>query len=113
MIEGILKVGDIVETFEGEVSKVKEMNLRTSMAETRDNIILIVPNSKLINGIVINWSHLNKTTRLGVTVGVSYDSDVELVTNLLLQCALNHEEVVKHPKPVVFFRDFGNSSLRF
>lgn len=71
MIEGILKVGDIVETFEGEVSKVKEMNLRTSMAETRDNIILIVPNSKLINGIVINWSHLNKTTRLGVTVGVS------------------------------------------
>ncbi len=113
LIEGTLKVGDIVETHDGEVGKVKEMNLRTSKLESRDNIILIVPNSKLINDVVINWSHTNRTTRFGVNVGVAYGSDVKNVTEILLKCASEHKHIVKKPAPMVFFRDFGNSSLDF
>lgn len=113
LIEGTLKVGDIVETTDGEVGKVKEMNLRTSKVETRDNIILIVPNSRLINDTVINWSHTNTTTRFGISIGVAYGSDVEKVTRLLLQCANEHSDIVEKPEPFVFFRDFGSSSLDF
>ncbi|MBN1117535.1 MAG: mechanosensitive ion channel [Bacteroidales bacterium] len=113
LVEGTLKVGDIVQTESGEVGKVKEISLRTSKLETRDNIILILPNSKLINDSVINWSHVDKTTRFGVSVGVAYGSDVDKVTELLLKCAEEHKEIVKKPAPTVFFRDFGNSSLDF
>lgn len=113
LVEGTLKVGDIIEIADGEIGQVKEMNLRTSKLETRDNIILIVPNSKLINDIVINWSHTAKTTRFGIAIGVAYGSDVDKVTDLLLNCLNDIPEIVKKPAPTVLFKDFGNSSLDF
>lgn len=113
LIEGTLKVNDIVEMEEGEVGRVKEINLRTSKLETRNNVILIVPNSKLINDVVINWSHIEKKTRFCVKVGVAYGSDVPLVKKVLLECAANEETVFSNPSPFVRFIDFGNSSLDF
>ena len=113
IIEGTLKVGDVVQTQSGEVGRVKEINMRTSKLETRDNIILIVPNSKLINDVVINWSHLEKKTRFKVEVGVAYGSDVLLVKEILLDCAKQHKSVVNIPTPLVRFTDFSDSSLDF
>lgn len=113
IVEGSLKAGDIVQTSEGEVGRVKEINMRTSKIETRDNIILIVPNSKLINEIVINWSHLEKKTRFKVDVGVAYGSDVELVKKVLLECTDSNTSISSNPVPVVRFINFGDSSLQF
>jgi small-conductance mechanosensitive channel len=113
IIEGTLKVGDIVEMIDEEVGRVKEISMRTSKIETRDNIILIVPNSKLINDVVINWSHIEKKTRFNVDVGVAYGSDVNLVKEILLACAGNHNQIFSSPEPRVRFTDFGNSSLDF
>jgi small-conductance mechanosensitive channel len=113
IIEGSLKAGDIVETSDGEVGRVKEINMRTSKIETRDNIILIVPNSKLINEVVINWSHLEKKTRFKVNVGVAYGSDVILVKKVLLECASAHPSISTDPHPIVRFADFSDSSLQF
>ena len=62
LLEGTLKVGDVIEIVEGQIGKVLEIGLRTSKIETRDNIIMIIPNSKLINENVINWSHMEKKT---------------------------------------------------
>ena len=79
LFEGNLKLNDVVELDDGEIGKVKEINFRTTKIETRDNIILVVPNSKFIDGNVINWSHIQKRTRFFVKVGVAYGSDIELV----------------------------------
>jgi small-conductance mechanosensitive channel len=113
LFEGSLKVGDIVEIEDEVIGKVKEIGLRTSKIETRANIIMIIPNSKFITDNVINWSHLEKKTRFSVSVGVAYGSDVELVRDILLQCAKAHKDITKTPKPFVRFTDFGNSSLDF
>jgi small-conductance mechanosensitive channel len=113
IFEGSLKAGDVVQTASGEVGRVKEVNMRTSKIETRDNIILIVPNSLLINEIVINWSHLEKKTRFKVGVGVAYGSDVELVRKVLLECAKSVEWISNEPRSIVRFTDFGDSSLQF
>jgi small-conductance mechanosensitive channel len=113
LFEGTLKVGDIVEFKDGIVGKVKEIGIRTSKIETRSNFIMIVPNSKFISDIVINWSHIEKRTRFDVAVGVAYGSDVELVKKLLLDCANEHKIISKNPEPFVRFEDFGNSSLDF
>jgi small-conductance mechanosensitive channel len=113
LVEGTVKIGDIVEIEGNVVGRVREIGLRTSKIETRDNIIMIVPNSKFISDNVINWSHLEKKTRFSVKVGVSYGSDVGLVTEVLLTCAKEHIEITKDPAPFVRFTDFGESSLDF
>uniref|UniRef100_UPI003217764A mechanosensitive ion channel family protein n=1 Tax=uncultured Draconibacterium sp. TaxID=1573823 RepID=UPI003217764A len=113
LFEGNLKSGDIVEINDGTVGKVREINLRTSKIETRDNIIMVVPNSRFITENVINWSHINKYTRFSVKVGVAYGSDVKLVSKLLYECAKQHKLVETKPEPFVRFLDFGESSLDF
>ncbi len=113
LFEGTLKVGDIVEIRNDIVGKVIEVGLRTTKIETRDNIVMIIPNSKFVTDIVINWSHMEKKTRFHVDVGVAYGSDVEKVTRILLDCALDHTSISTNPKPFVRFNDFGDSSLDF
>jgi len=113
LFEGNLKVGDIVEIQNDIIGKVIEIGIRTSKIETPENIIMIIPNSKFVTDIVINWSHMEKKTRFHVGVGVAYGSDVEKVTKILLQCAENHTLISNSPKPFVRFKDFGDSSLDF
>ncbi len=84
LLEGNMKVGDIIELEDKVVGRVKEIGLRTSKISTRDDITMIVPNSKFVSDKVINWSHEQHSTRFMVEVGVAYGSDVELVTRLLL-----------------------------
>ncbi len=112
LIEGTADVGDVIE-IDGQPAVVKEIGLRTSVVETRDHISIIIPNSRLVVEAVTNWSHNNDFRRFWVSVGVAYGSDVDKVTKLLLQAALDHPMVLKVPAPVVFFEDFGNSSLDF
>lgn len=113
LFEGNLKLNDIVELDDGEIGRVKEFTFRTTKLETRDNIILVVPNAKFIDSNVINWSHIQKKTRFNVKVGVAYGSDVQLVEKVLLNCTDQHKDVSKSPKPFVRFSDFGDSSLDF
>ena len=113
LFEGNLKVGDIVEIQNNLIGRVIEIGLRTSKIETRDNIIMVVPNSKFVTDIVINWSHNEKKTRFHVDVGVAYGSDVEKVSKVLLQCALAQDKILPSPNPFVRFNDFGDSSLDF
>ena len=112
LFEGTLRTGDVVE-LEGVVGIVKDIGFRTTKIESRDNIIMIIPNSKFIEENVINWSHIETRTRFYVEVGVAYGSDVELVKKVLLECAESHNDITDFPAPFVRFNDFGDSSLDF
>ena len=112
LVESTIKVNDVIEV-EGLVGRVKEIGLRTSKVLTRDDIVTIIPNSKFTSERVINWSHTNKKTRFHISVSVAYGSDVELVREVLIECASEHTEVENTPEPFVRFVDFGNSSLDF
>ncbi|WP_338871288.1 mechanosensitive ion channel domain-containing protein [Spirosoma sp. SC4-14] len=112
LIEGTVRVGDMV-VVDDTIVMVKGIGLRTSEVETRDEIVKIVPNSKLVEETVINWSHNDRPTRFHVDIGVAYGSDLELVKTLLLQVASEHSAILLTPKPTVQFRDFGASSLDF
>ncbi len=113
LFEGNLRVGDIVELEENLVGKVVQVGLRTTKIETRDRVVLIIPNSSFISDRLINWSHMEKKTRFHVNVGVAYGSDVDKVTKILREVAEEHAKIARDPKPVVMFYDFGNSSLDF
>ncbi len=112
LFERSVVVGDVLE-LDQKVGKVRQIGLRTSMIETRDNITLVVPNSKLITSNVINWSHFDDKVRFKLSVGVAYKSDTKLVKELLLQAAAEHKNILKHPEPFVRFIAFGDFQLQF
>jgi small-conductance mechanosensitive channel len=112
LFEGSTKVGDILEV-DGDVIKIKRIGLRTSEGINRDDIIVILPNSKITSNKVINWSHQSKKTRFRIKVGVAYGSDVDLVIKLLIESALEQEHITDKESVIARFIDFGNSSLDF
>ncbi len=112
LFEGVIKVDDIVE-LAGFVGRVQEIGIRTTKILTRDNIVMIIPNSKFIEENVINWSTMDELSRFSVSVGVAYGSDVQKVEEALLSCAQEHPRISKTMKPKVRFEDFGDSSLNF
>lgn len=110
--EKSIKINDILE-IDGDIVKIQEIGLRTSMGLNRDEISIIIPNSLITTNKVINWSHQSKQTRFKINVGVAYGSDVDLVMKILKESALEHTEVVDKTTVDVRFLDFGNSSLDF
>lgn len=112
LLEGVFKVGDVIE-FEGTVCKVLRIDLRTSMVETRDGTVIIVPNGNLVNGNIINWSLNHADTRFYISVGVAYGSDTQLVTEILEKITKAHPDVTKKDRLFVKFADFGDSALMF
>jgi small-conductance mechanosensitive channel len=113
LIERKLRIDDVIQLEDGEVGKVTNIGLRTSDIKTRDDIIMIVPNSKFVNDKIINWSHIDENTRFHINVGVAYGSDVNVVRDCLIKTAKTHGQVSKSPEPFVRFNDFGDSSLDF
>jgi small-conductance mechanosensitive channel len=112
LIERPIKVGDIIRV--GSASgRVIDIRVRSSIIQTRDEISIIVPNSKLISEEVISDSYSGQRIRQHVRVGVAYGTDVEKVKTLLCQAALSQEKVLKDPPPSVIFENFGDSSLDF
>ena len=112
IVDKSLRVGDIIE-IDNKVGKVFEIKLRTTRAITRDDKVIIIPNHKFISDIVYNYTQNHKTTRELVRIGVAYGSDIELVTQILLDIVKSQRTILKSPKPFVIFEDFGDSSLIF
>lgn len=112
ILDKSLLVGDIIE-LNGKVGRVIDIKLRTTRAITRDDKIIIIPNSKFITDTLYNYTQNHRTTREFVKVGVAYGSDTNLVKDLLLQSVAKQKGVLKSPKPFVLFEDFGDSALIF
>ncbi len=112
LIERTVTAGDIVE-INHVVGKVREVGLRTTRVITRDDIIILVPNKRLMDDNVINWTQNQQPTRFHVDVSVAYGSDTRLVEKILLETARNHKETVFKDRIIVHFTEFGDSGLFF
>jgi potassium efflux system protein len=112
LAERPIKVGDWVQVgnYEGVVQRI---SVRSTEIKTFERASVILPNSDLISSAVINWVHQDKTGRIDLLVGVSYDSDPEEVRRILLEVAEQNETILKNPAPYVLFRDFGSDALMF
>ena len=74
---------------------------------------LLIPNSYLLENIVVNWTLIDRLTRTQVRVGVSYGSPVKQVAELLEQAVTEQQEVLDDPEPKIIFEDFGGNALIF
>lgn len=107
-----IQAGDTVQ-IDGTWGQVTKVNIRNTVVQTFDNATLFVPNSNLVSGKLVNWSHRDPSVRREIVVGVAYGSDIELVRTILLETAAEHPRVMRQPAPSVLFLDFGESSLDF
>ena len=112
LVDQSVHVGDIIEV-EGQIGKVENIKLRTTRAVTRENKVLIIPNHKFLISTLFNWTENGVITKEFVTVGVGYNSDVDLVKEILLNLAKANKAVLIKPAPFVVFEDFGKNALQF
>jgi potassium-dependent mechanosensitive channel len=112
LIERPVKQGDVVRTGE-TIGVVDEIAMRATRIITRDGVAIIVPNSELITGRVVNLSAPTTVYRARVTVGVAYGSDTARVRETLMSVARSDPQVLATRPPEVYFRDFADSALTF
>lgn len=110
LFERPIRVGDTV-TINGVTGTVAKIRIRAITMIDPDRKEVIVPNKSFVTGQVINWALSNTITRLVVSVGVAYGSDLDLVKRLLLQAAHEQPSVLKDPEPRALFLTFGASTL--
>lgn len=110
LFERPIRVGDIV-TINGVSGTVAKIRIRAITIIDFDRKEVIVPNKSFVTGQVTNWALSNTMTRLVVSVGVAYGSNLELVRQLLLQAANEQSSVLKDPEPKAYFLTFGASTL--
>jgi small-conductance mechanosensitive channel len=112
MAERPIRIGDFVEVG-GANGTVERIGTRSTRIRRVDGVHLLVPNSKLLEETVINWTLVDREIRARVSVGVAYGSPVRKVAELLDEIVCSHESIKEKPRPIVVFEDFGDSSLLF
>jgi small-conductance mechanosensitive channel len=113
LYERPVKVGDML-SVDQQWGRVKAIRVRSTVLETLDGNVMIIPNSQIISGKILNWTHDDsETNRLTLNVGVAYGSDVRKVTRILLDICHANPRVMQDPAPKCAFKSYGGSSLDF
>jgi small-conductance mechanosensitive channel len=112
LFERPIRIGDRV-TIGDDEGDVQSINLRTTVVLTNDRVAIIVPNSKLVSDRVINWSYGDPRARISIPIGVSYNADIQLVTDTLIEATKEVPSVLSEPAPRVQFLNFGDYTLDF
>jgi small-conductance mechanosensitive channel len=112
LIERPVNQGDVIE-IDGREVTVEQLGARSTIVRTLDNTHMVVPNSRLLEQPVVNWTLSDEVVRKQIRVGVAYGSPTRKVASLLAGVLAGVETVRKEPAPIVKFADFGDSALVF
>jgi len=112
LAERSMRIGDTVrvDNFEGVITQI---NARYSVVRSLGGRESIVPNEMLITSRVENLSLVDSRLYQSTVVSVSYDSNVEQVSALLLAAALAQPRVLRDPGPGIQLSNFGADGLEF
>ena len=105
------KAGDYVEAG-GTAGSIEEISIFNTVMKTPDNKRVIVPNSAITGGNIINYSAM-ETRRVDLVFGIGYDDDIRLAKETLEQILAADERILKEPAPVVAVKELGDSSVNF
>jgi len=115
LIAGQIRPGDYIKIETDREGWVLDIGWRNTSIRTMANNVVVVPNKRLAEAVVTNYSKPEPHLSLNVPVGVVYESDLEHVEQVLLELAAEmvaaHEGVLADPPPVVRFVAFSDSSI--
>jgi small conductance mechanosensitive channel len=105
------KVGDFVEAG-GATGSVETIGIFNTHIKTGDNKVIIVPNSNIIGGNIVNYSK-EETRRIDLVIGCGYNDDLKLVKATLEDILNNDDRILKDPEPAVALSELADSSVNF
>lgn len=105
------KAGDFVETA-GTSGMIESIGIFSTRLYTGDNKEVIIPNGSIYSSNIINYS-ARKTRRIDMTFSVSYNDDIRLAKDIILQVIENEKRVLKDPAPQVAVGELAASSVNF
>ena len=103
------RIGDWIE-WDGNSGVVEDISLRVTRVRTFDNELLTVPNSNLTDGVIKN-PVAKEQLRLKFVFGIGYDDDIDKATEIILEEARDHPEIMDDPEPSVRLTELGDSSV--
>ena len=112
MTEQPVRVDDFIE-IDQHTGVVERIGNRSTRIRRVDGVHLLVPNSQMLERVVVNWTLIDHHIRTVVRVGVAYGSPPKRVAELLEQAVRAQTDVLKEPAPRVIFEDFGDNALIF
>jgi small-conductance mechanosensitive channel len=112
MSERPVRINDFVE-IDQHMGVIERIGNRSTRIRRVDGVHVLVPNSQMLEKVVVNWTLIDNRYRTSVRVGAAYGSPPERVRELLLAAALAEREVLADPIPAVILEDFGDSAMIF
>ena len=103
------RIGDWIE-WDGNAGVVEDISLRVTRVRTFDNELLTVPNGELMNGTIKNPVDAPQL-RMKIVFGVGYDDDIDAATEIIIEAADDHGEILEDPAPSVRVAELGDSSV--
>ena len=111
-----LRLGDYIRLSSGEEGRVTDITWRfTTILSVLGNVV-VIPNQKLASAIITNYNMPRRDITVRITVGVSYNSDLDFVETVTLDVAnqiIRDEDVAVDIPPTVRFHTLGESSINF
>lgn len=105
------RVGDLVE-IGGIKGTVVEIQIFNTILLSTDNVRIIVPNGKITDGTIQNYS-AERERRIDLVVGCGYNDNLKAVKEMLQELVASDSRILKAPEPVVAVAELGNSSVNF
>jgi len=113
MADSPFKEGDYILLDSGERGYVKQMGLRSTRFMTRDDIEITIPNSVIASSKIVNESGgPGESERVRISFQIAYGTDIEHAKEVLINLALENDDVLKKPVPRVRFREFSEYGLK-
>lgn len=112
MTEQPVRVGDFIE-IDQHTGVVERIGNRSTRIRRVDGVHLLVPNSQMLERVVVNWTLIDRQIRSTIRVGVAYGSPARRVAELLEKAVRADPDVLSEPPPRVIFEDFGDNALIF
>jgi len=112
-----IRVGDYIELDKDTSGIVEDIGWRSTRIRTLTDNLLIIPNGKLADSNIINYTMPRKDFTIWVPCGVAYDSDLRKVERVTLEVAKQIQQTVdgavRDFEPVFRYREFGDSNINF
>ena len=114
MFDRPYRIGDRIEVQDLDTwGDVVDIGLRSTRIRTRDNRMVIIPNSVIGKSLIVNYSYPDTKYRIEIQIGIGYGSEIEHARKTLIEAVENVEGVLEDHPVEALFLEFGDSALIF
>jgi small-conductance mechanosensitive channel len=114
MLDQPFRIGDRIEISGlGTWGDVAEIGVRTTRIRTRDNRLVIVPNSSIASNQVVNYTYPDPQYRVQIDIGIGYGQDIEWVRQVIHDTVRQVEGVLPDKPVDSLYNEMGDSAMLF